>query len=194
MTHKLKSDTCPTKKGKIGVNAEEASHLMNNLDFKLAVDEMETLCNQVLLKDNADRKVGVCGFCMGGALSLATAALIQKPLAACAPFYGIPPAELCNVADIKKKTPVQGHYGDHDTMAGFSDKAAADQLEETLKAAEGDKEVEIFHYETEGHAFMNVSEFSKEQIKLLNFPGEYTEAARELAWSRLTEFLKKHLF
>lgn len=167
---------------------------MNNLDFKNAVNEMETLCKEVVLKDNADRKVGVCGFCMGGALTLATAALFEKPLAACAPFYGIPPAELCNVADIKKKTPVQGHYGDMDNMAGFSDKAAADKLEETLKGAEGDKDVEIFHYEKEGHAFMNTSEFSKEQRKALNFPGEYTDESRELAWTRLTEFMKKHLF
>lgn len=78
-------------------------------------------------------------------------------------------------------------------MAGFSDKAAADKLEETLKAAEGDKDVEIFHYKTEGHAFMNTSEFSKEQRVLLKFPGEYTAEARELAWKRLTEFMKKHL-
>lgn len=82
---------------------------MNNLDFKNAVDEMETLCKEVVLKGKADKKVGVCGFCMGGALCLATAALIEKPLAACAPFYGIPPVELCSVADIRKKTPVQGH-------------------------------------------------------------------------------------
>jgi hypothetical protein len=34
---------------------------MNNLDFKNAVDEMETLCNQVLRKDDADRKIGVTG-------------------------------------------------------------------------------------------------------------------------------------
>ena len=137
-------------KGKIGVNAEEASHLMNNLDFKNAVAEMELLCKQVIAKDQPNRKIGVCGFCMGGALTLATAALVETPLAACAPFYGIPPAELCDVAVIPSKTPVQGHYGDMDNMAGFSDKAAADKLEETLKAAKGDKEVEIFHYPTEG--------------------------------------------
>jgi dienelactone hydrolase len=82
---------------------------------------------------------------MGGALCLATAALVEKPLQACAPFYGIPPAELCDVAAIKKKTPVSGHFGDLDHFTGFSDKASADKLEETLKNAEGDQEVEIFH-------------------------------------------------
>ena len=49
-------------KGKIGVNAEEASHLMNNLDFKNAVTEIETLCRDVIAKDDVDRKIGVVGF------------------------------------------------------------------------------------------------------------------------------------
>lgn len=48
-------------KGKLGLNAEEASHLMNNLDFKLAVQEIESLCNE-LRKDSTDRKIGVTGF------------------------------------------------------------------------------------------------------------------------------------
>lgn len=181
-------------KGKIGLTAEEASHLMNNLDFKNAVAEIETLCQQVIAKDDVDRKIGVVGFCMGGALTLATAALVDKPMAAAAPFYGIPPAELCDVAVIPAKTPVQGHYGDMDAMKGFSCKESADKLEETLKTAAGDKEIVIYHYPTEGHAFMNNDKFSKEQRALLKFPGEYTDEARELAWSRLAEFLKKHLF
>ena len=54
----------------------EAGQVFDFHDFKNAVDEMETLIDQVLLKDNADRKIGVCGFCMGGALTLATAALV----------------------------------------------------------------------------------------------------------------------
>lgn len=80
---------------------------MDNLDFKNAVDEIEVLCAE-LQKDNADRKIAVIGFCMGGSLALASAALVKKPLAAVAPFYGIPPEALCNVADIVAKTPIQG--------------------------------------------------------------------------------------
>lgn len=118
-------------KGNIGVNAKEASHLMNNLDFKKAVDEIGIICGE-LRKNDAVRKIGVTGFCMGGALTLATAALAEKPLAACAPFYSIPPPELCDVAVIKSKSTVQEHYGDLDPMEGFSDKAAANKLEETL--------------------------------------------------------------
>jgi hypothetical protein len=41
---------------------------------------------------------------------------------------------------------------------------------------------------------MNEDPFSIEQRTLLKFPGEYAAESRELAWSRLAEFLKKHLF
>jgi carboxymethylenebutenolidase len=97
-------------KGKIGLEAEEASHLMDNLDFKNAVDEIEVLCAEIQ-KDSPDRKIGVVGFCMGGSLALATAALIKKPLAAVIPFYGIPPEALCDCGDIVAKTPIQGKDG-----------------------------------------------------------------------------------
>eukprot|EP00980_Cylindrotheca_fusiformis_P024329 scaffold11750_cov54-Cylindrotheca_fusiformis.AAC.2 len=83
-------------KGKLGLDAEEASHLMDNLDFKNAVEEITVLCTKELQKDDPDRKIGAIGFCMGGSLALATAALIDKPLAAVAPFYGIPPEALCD--------------------------------------------------------------------------------------------------
>eukprot|EP00567_Pseudictyota_dubia_P013210 CAMPEP_0197438958 /NCGR_PEP_ID=MMETSP1175-20131217/5814_1 /TAXON_ID=1003142 /ORGANISM="Triceratium dubium, Strain CCMP147" /LENGTH=237 /DNA_ID=CAMNT_0042968779 /DNA_START=91 /DNA_END=804 /DNA_ORIENTATION=- len=182
-------------KGKIGLDAEEASHLMDNLDFKNAVDEIETLCKD-LQKDDADRKIGVTGFCMGGALTLATAALVEKPLAACAPFYGIPPAELCDVATIRSKTPIQGHFGDLDGFEGFTCPKSVAALEEKLGAAKGDdlKPCEILHYEKEGHAFMNTDAFSVEQRKALNFPGDFDPETQKLAWSRLSDFLKKNLF
>lgn len=131
---------------------------------------------------------------MGGALTMATAALVEKPLAACAPFYGIPPAELCDVGTIKSKTPLQGHFGDLDPLEGFSDKQAVQQLESTLEAASGNQPYEIFHYEKEGHAFMNTDEFSVTQRKALNFPGDFDPQTQELAWNRLATFMKQHLF
>jgi dienelactone hydrolase len=69
-----------------------------------------------------------------------------------------------------------------------------DALEEKLKAASGDKPFEICRYEKEGHAFMNHDEFSMTQIKKLEFPGAFAEESRELGWSRVSEFLKKHLY
>ena len=54
------------------------------------------------------------GFCMGGALSLASAALVPKEISAAAPFYGIPSPELCDVGKIK--IPLQAHFGSKDTL------------------------------------------------------------------------------
>lgn len=181
-------------KGKLGLNAEEASHLMNNLDFKNAVDEIHLLCKEIR-SDSADKKIGVTGFCMGGALTMATTALQtdEVPIQACAPFYGIPPEALCDVGVIPTKTPYQGHFGDLDPMEGFCDKPTVDAMEEKFKKSDAKFTFEVFRYEKEGHAFMNTDEFSVTQRKALNFPGDFDPETQKLAWSRLFDFMKKNL-
>ena len=182
--------------GKIGVNAEEASHLRNNLDYKLAVQEMELLCGD-LRKDDPQRKIGIMGFCMGGSLSLASVALSPAGCyQACAPFYGIAPAALCDVGEIvsKQKTPLQGHFGDLDPIAGV-DKASVDLFQAILTRADPEKKYwELHRYEKESHAFMNTDEFSMLQRKLMKFDdGAFDPETQALAWSRLFDFMKKHL-
>ncbi|KAL7559182.1 hypothetical protein ACA910_013190 [Epithemia clementina (nom. ined.)] len=116
---------------------------------------------------------------------------------ACAPFYGIPPAMLCDVGDIvsSKKTPVQGHFGDLDPLEGFSDKGAVNQLEATLSKADPDKKLwELYRYEKESHAFMNTDEFSASQRAPMKFDaGAFDPETQALAWSRLFDFMKKHV-
>ena len=63
-------------------------------------------------------KVGVTGFCMGGALSIASAVLIPEVDAAVS-FYGTPSPDLADVS--KVKVPVQAHFGELDNIQGFSD-------------------------------------------------------------------------
>jgi dienelactone hydrolase len=123
--------------------------------------------------------VGVVGFCMGGALSLASGALVDSIDCAIS-FYGTPDPSLVRCicfpggtqanarplqthhdwldhiyprrlqADMSKITkPVQGHFGTLDSLAGFSDAAAADELE--LNLTGGDKI--IYRYPGVGHAF-----------------------------------------
>jgi len=173
-------------RGKIGVDAEEASHLMNNLNFREAVNDIDA-CALFLKKQVPGRKVGVVGFCMGGALTLAAAAL-TKSLDAAAPFYGIPPDALCDVSTIK--IPVQGHFGDLDGLKGFSDKEAVDVLEGKLK--KGGVSFETHRYPTQGHAFMNDTEWSFQKRKEQGFP-PYDEKVVKLAWERLLTFFNKHL-
>jgi len=173
-------------RGKIGVDAEEASHLMNNLNFREAVNDIDA-CALFLKSQASGRKVGITGFCMGGALSLASAAL-TKSLDAAVPFYGIPPDSLCDVSKIK--IPIQGHFGDLDAFAGFSDPAAVKALEEKLR--KGGVPHEIHRYPTQGHAFMNDTEWSFQKRKEMGLP-PFDPQVVKTAWDRVFAFFEKHL-
>ena len=69
-------------KGKLGVDVEEAHHLMSNLDFPAAVEEISAAATH--LKAEGSSKVGVVGFCMGGALAMGS--LPSEDIACAAPF------------------------------------------------------------------------------------------------------------
>lgn len=86
---------------------------MGNLDWSGAVKDIAACAR--FLKEKGCSKVGVTGFCMGGALSFAAAALVPEVDAA-APFYGIPSPDLCDVSTIK--IPLQCHFGDQDQVNG----------------------------------------------------------------------------
>jgi len=173
-------------KGKIGVDAEEASHLMTNLDFMQAVEEMKQAI--AFLKSEGSPKVGITGFCMGGALTFAAAS--KGADAACiAPFYGIPDAKYFDTTAIK--VPVQAHFGRKDALAGFSDPAAAEANAERMRAAGCD--LELLFYESGGHAFMNFGmQGGAEKLASVGFPTP-DKADVDLAWANVEGFFAKHL-
>ncbi|WAR14855.1 DLHH-like protein [Mya arenaria] len=142
-------------RGKITKDYEEAGHLMSGLDWPGAV--------------------GVTGFCMGGALSIAAAALVGE-ISAAAPFYGIPKAELCNVRTIN--IPVQAHFGDQDTVHGFS----APEDAQAFKAAMDKKLGFEFYIYAAGHGFTNPEH-----------PTNYNKECADLALSRTVKFMQRHL-
>ena len=113
---------------------------------------------------------------MGGALSLAGAALVPE-LSAAAPFYGIPSSELCDVSSIK--IPVQAHFGENDELKGFSSKEDALALKEKMK----DTNFELFLYPGCGHAFTN-------KTGILD---NYKEKECKEALTRMTDFMNKWL-
>lgn len=118
-------------KGKVGVDAEEAHHLMSELDFPGAVAEISVAA--AYLKQEGSVKVGIMGFCMGGALALG--ALAKSPdLVAGVPFYGVN-FQLFDPADFAGKA-IQAHFGLEDTFEGFADKATADKLMKAIPDAE----------------------------------------------------------
>jgi len=139
------------------------------------------------LKEQGADKVGVTGFCMGGALALASA--VHSPdISACAPFYGTPPAQLADVKTIK--VPVLAQFGEQDDLAGFSDPAAVKQLEASLK--EAGVEADVFSHPDVGHGFMNSTPVGVELNEKLGRP-VHNPAAINSAWDKLLSFLNKHL-
>nr|KAG5687305.1 hypothetical protein BaRGS_016906 [Batillaria attramentaria] len=162
-------------RGKVATDNEEAGHLMSNLDWQGAVQDIRACARY--LKQQGCSKVGVTGFCMGGALSLAAAALVQEVDAA-APFYGIPSPELCDVSKIK--IPVQCHFGTDDEMAGFSCAESQKKLKAKLK--EGNVNFEFHEYKGAKHAFTNATRKD-------NFNPE----AFKTSFERVIAFFKKNL-
>jgi len=157
-------------KGKVTVDAAEANHLMTDLNFADAATQNVRGAAQHLKQTSA--KVGVAGFCMGGALTV-LAAMYVPETDACLSWYGFPPDEAGDVRTIRK--PLQLHFAEEDDFF-TSDKAKA--LEAKLR--EGDVPFESYWYKA-GHAFFI-------RTDRINNP----EAAT-LAWERTTEFFAKHL-
>ena len=77
------------------------------------------------LKKTGSPKVGCIGYCMGGALSLAS---IQhaKDISCGVVCYGLPPQAICDPTKVTK--PVQGHFGEEDNLEGFSDAKSAKKV------------------------------------------------------------------
>jgi carboxymethylenebutenolidase len=172
-------------RGKVGAEAEEAHHLMTNLDWPGAVEDVRGAARFLLAEGSP--KVGVTGFCMGGALALAAAVHVAE-LSACVAFYGVPNAKLADTKAVR--VPTQGHYGGLDPMKGFSDPLAAADLEEALKTAGVPHEV--FIYPTVGHAFMNASASGVARKAKLG-QGAHDQKAVDLAWQRTLAWFGKYL-
>lgn len=157
-------------RGKVTVEAAEAEHLMRGLDFAEAATQDIRGAAQHLKAGS--RKVGIMGYCMGGALTILAAVYVPEADAAVC-WYGVPPAEAADVRTIR--IPLQGHFALQDT---FFPPSMVDDLEKRLK--EGKVGYEFYRYQAD-HAFGNETG-----------PHHDPEAAR-LAWQRSLEFLARHL-
>eukprot|EP00817_Percolomonadidae_sp_ATCC50343_P004147 CAMPEP_0117427840 /NCGR_PEP_ID=MMETSP0758-20121206/7633_1 /TAXON_ID=63605 /ORGANISM="Percolomonas cosmopolitus, Strain AE-1 (ATCC 50343)" /LENGTH=229 /DNA_ID=CAMNT_0005213769 /DNA_START=11 /DNA_END=700 /DNA_ORIENTATION=+ len=135
-------------RGKSTYDANEALHLMTNLDFSGTALDIDGAV-EYLKNVSGCQSVAATGFCFGGAMVLA-AASISKSLDAAIPFYGVPPMDKFNLENIKCK--VQCHFGKLDASKGFSDPEMQDKLEAVLK--KGSVNYEFFKYDA-GHAFMH---------------------------------------
>ena len=164
-------------RGKSTVDAKEAEHLMKGLNFGDAAGQDIRGAVQFLKKDSA--KVGVTGFCMGGALTLLSAANVPEADTAVV-WYGYPPLEYVDASKIK--APLLGHFATRDQAFPIG---KVDELEKKLKAANVKFE---FHRYDAKHAFANETANEKKLDML-----EYNPKLAELAWKRTMEFLAKTL-
>ena len=165
-------------RGKSTVEAAEAEHLMTNLNFGDAAGQ-DVRGAVKFLKERC-AKVGVTGFCMGGALTLLAA--VNVPEAdACAIWYGVPPLEYIDAAKIKM--PLLGHYAIDDVPFPI---ATVDKLEAQLRAANVDFE---FHRYKAMHAFANETQVGANRLPIT----EYHPESAALAWTRTLAFFNRHL-
>ena len=152
-------------------DTEAANREMSSLNFLEATDQLVRGAAQYLKQTGA--KVGLTGFCMGGAVTILGAVRIPE-LAVGVCFYGIPPANAAKPSDIK--VPLQGHFANDDD---WCTPKAVDEFEAALKAAR--VPAEIFRYAAK-HGFMNEQR-----------PDAHERQAAELAWSRTLTFIASHL-
>jgi carboxymethylenebutenolidase len=165
-------------RGKSTVEAAEAEHLMTNLNFGDAAGQ--DVRGAVMYLKARCPKVGVTGFCMGGALTLLAAVHVPEADAGVV-WYGFPPLEYIDAGKIRM--PLLGHYAIDDVPFPI---ATVDALEDKLRAAKVNFE---FHRYKAMHAFANETQVGANRLPIT----EYQPEAAALAWGRTVAFFDKHL-
>jgi carboxymethylenebutenolidase len=151
---------------------DQARALFPKVDRAKMTEDFEAAARWLKNHPDCTGKIGIIGFCFGGAMTNAMAVRLGSDLAAGVPYYGgQPPA-----ADVPRiKAPLQLHYASLDTRVN----AGWPGFEEALKASGATYTMHM--YEGANHAFHNDS------------TPRYDETAAKLAWQRTLEFLNKHL-
>ncbi|WP_119352364.1 dienelactone hydrolase family protein [Azohydromonas sediminis] len=166
-------------RGRSTVEAEEAHHLMTNLNFGDAASQDVRGAVQHL-KGRGCAKVGVTGYCMGGALTIL--ALTMAPEAdAGVVWYGYPPLEFVDASKIK--APMMAHWATQDAAFAME---GVEALEAKLKAA---GVAYTGHRYLAHHAFANETAQGPRRIAVT----QYDAAWAQVAWDRTMRFFGRHL-
>jgi carboxymethylenebutenolidase len=151
-------------------DSKAAETAMNKLDFPRALQEITGAVELLKAHPRSTGKVAVTGYCMGGALTFATAAVVPG-LAAVVPFYGLPPGADWSRVD----APIQAHFAMEDNWATVD---GAKAIQEAL--AKHARQMELHVYAAK-HAFCNDQR-----------PEVYNRDACAQAWSRAVSFVRSH--
>ncbi len=168
-------------RGKSTVEAEEASHLMTSLNFgDAASQDVRGAVRYLKARKVGSGKVGVTGFCMGGALTVLSSMLVPEADAAVV-WYGLPPLEYVDASKIK--IPLMAHWATQDKVFSMD---SVEALEQKLRAAGVRYEP---HRYLASHAFANETAQGPARLEVT----QYDAAWAQLAWDRTMRFLGAHL-
>ncbi len=159
-------------KGGTPADEDQARELIGQLDQQQTIQNALAAVDFLKGNDATTGKVGVVGFCWGGALANQIA-VNSAEVDAVVPFYGRQPAS-GDVARIR--APLLLHYAGLDERIN----AGIPEYERALK--EAGVNYTIYMYEGANHAFHNDTSEAR-----------YDPAAARLAWSRTIDFFKQHL-
>jgi carboxymethylenebutenolidase len=165
-------------RGKSTVEAEEAHHLMTNLNFADAASQ--DICGAVQHLKARAPKVGITGFCMGGALTVLSLTMVPQADAGVV-WYGLPPLEYVDAGKIK--APVLAHWAEQDLPFPI---ASVGPLEDKLRAA---GVAYTGHRYLAHHGFANETAQGAGRIAAT----QYDAAWAQLAWDRTLRFFGRHL-
>jgi carboxymethylenebutenolidase len=168
-------------RGRTAVEANEAHHLMSGLDFgQAAQQDIRGAVQHLKAHGAAGGKVGVTGFCMGGALTVLALTMVPEADAGVV-WYGLPPLEFVDASKIR--APMMAHWA---TQDGAFPIANVDALEEKLRAAKVRYEG---HRYLAHHAFANETAQGPRRIAIT----QYDAAWAQVAWDRTLRFFGAHL-
>ncbi len=153
-------------------NDEEGKVLQKKLDRDKIFTDMKNAALYLKKHALSTGKLGVTGFCFGGAVSNYLATELGDQLLASAPFYGSA-AKLEEVAKIKAKMLI--HYAENDPRVN----AMKDDYEKVLKKHKVDFKMHV--YPKTLHGFHN------------NSTPRYNKEAAQLAWDRTINLFKETL-
>lgn len=160
--------------GRVATTVDDAQQYMTELDPAIVGGDLGGAVSALRAHPQlAPDRVGVIGYCLGGALSISLAA--SGAVDAAVAFYGLPPDPDFDPASVK--VPVQGHFGGRDEFARAADAKA---LFEQISGAGGSAELHV--YDGSDHAFFNDTR-----------PEVYDAASASKAWDRTLVFLGSHL-
>jgi carboxymethylenebutenolidase len=151
---------------------DQARSMINSLDSASTIDNFTAAVTYLKTHPHSTGKVGVVGFCWGGAMANQVA-VKSSGVTAAVPYYGRQPA----AEDVPKiKASLLLHYAGLDERIN----AGIPAFESALKKASVD--YRIYMYAGANHAFNNDTNAER-----------YNKDAAELAWKRTISFLSEKL-